>query len=165
VREMDRRGLPALEDDPEKRLRRNDDSKIKSSRASRHPLANAIASSRRSSPQKISVPTAKLGAPKMPSLRAASVASECLERRGRLQADQHLLGVAVRQAAMNDLDAEPWQVRGRGCRVDLTASCSALELRHRSPPSGRRMPRQSQSTRRGDLLDSGDDDRGTHKKS
>jgi len=86
----------------------------------------------------------------MPRLRARSVASECLERRGRLQADQNLLGVTVRQAAMNDLDVETRQVRGRRCRVDLTASCRALELRHRSPPSGRGKSRQSQSTRRGD---------------
>jgi len=51
-------------------------------RTARRPLsqisvlpAKARASSSRSSPQKISAPIAKVGAPKMPSLRAASVAA------------------------------------------------------------------------------------------
>src|SRR5262245_38560298 len=39
------------------------------------PAAKASASSSRSSPQKISAPIAKVGAPKMPSLRAPSVAA------------------------------------------------------------------------------------------
>src|SRR5947209_5394080 len=47
--------------------------------AIQRPAAKASASSSRSSPQKISVPIANVGAPKMPSLRAASVA--CFDRR------------------------------------------------------------------------------------
>jgi len=39
------------------------------------PEAKLSASASRSSPQKISWPMAKVGAPKMPSLRASSVAS------------------------------------------------------------------------------------------
>src|SRR5262249_20115665 len=77
----------------------------------------------------------------------AAVEEKELERRGHghpLRVDglgtyRHVmraLSIGTRQAAMNDLD--------------VTASCSALEPRHRSPPSGRRMPRQSQSACRGD---------------
>src|SRR5262245_36727887 len=58
--------------------------------------------------------------PECEGIAGLEIAAECLERRGRLQADQNLLGVAARQTAMNDLDVETWQMCGRRCRVDTS---------------------------------------------
>src|SRR5262245_8442268 len=61
-------------------------------------------------------------------------AAERLERRHSLQVDRNLFAVAVRRLAVNDLDVETRQARGRPGCADLALLWVSLELRQSSPP-------------------------------
>src|SRR6266542_1436277 len=86
--------------------------------------------------------------PKREGVSRLEKAAECLEGGHRLQVDRKLLAAAVRRPAVNDLDVETRQVRGRLGGV-ITRFGGFLELGQETSPSDCRMPKQSCLARRG----------------